>query len=184
MKFIIKPKISFYKNLKYYNFLISFIQKVQLAGVKTGTAQQVVWTRRIAIYYVIHLIFQLSFEILGFVLLNFLQSFQHKGYVYRKWASEKEQTLEAPTAFFSWSYFIVPEEYKCDVREIKGTSSCSLDSEIPCFNPRAFDKTVRMISKNSFGIIKMYFIKKIIRFLDISDVPHHNGSSFNGFATV
>lgn len=118
--------------------------------MKTGTAQQVVWTRRIAIYYVIHLIFQLGLEILGFVLLNFLQSFQHKGYVYRKWASADEQTLDAPTAFFAWGYFIVPEEYKCDVRQIKGTSSCSLDNEIPCFNPRAFDKTVRMISRESF----------------------------------
>ena len=110
--------------------------------MKSGSSQHVIWTRRIAIYYVLHLCLQLGVEIVGFMLLNYLQSFQHNGYVYRKWESHDKQTREAPSSFFSWSYFIVPEEYKCDVRKIKGTSSCSLDNEIPCFNPRSFDKTV------------------------------------------
>jgi len=90
--------------------------------------QEVVWTRQIARFYVLHLIFQLTLEILFLWLLNFLQQFQHNTF-----------GVFVPTVYY------VPEEFQCHTKDIKSTFACHLDDgSIPCLVPRSFDKTVQI----------------------------------------
>jgi len=110
-------------------------KKVQL--VTAAKVNEIVWTRKIARLYVVHLLFQLIFEISCLWLLNFLQQFQHNVF-----------------GVFVPNVFSVPEEYQCSVG-LEG-SACSLDQNtIPCFNPRAYDKTVIKLLPGACWILSL-----------------------------
>lgn len=99
---------------------------------------EVIWTPRIRLWYVIHLVAKFVTEIIFIYLFYILQQQQSK-----------------QTGLAAW---YVPEKYVCSYGAEINNYACSQNSEIPCWVSRPWEKMVMMVYMLSVSIISALLV--------------------------
>jgi hypothetical protein len=109
-------------------------KKTKTTITKDG-AQDVVWTPRIRLIYVVHLIFKLVIEAV---------------FLYFSYILQKQQSKKSGMAAM-W----VPEKYECTHGDTEENSACSQNPLIPCWVSRPWEKTIFMLYMTSVTVISI-----------------------------
>ena len=90
--------------------------------ITNTNVEEVMWTPRIRLIYIIHLIFRFGLEVF---------------FLYLTYLLQKQQSKKAGIAAL-W----VPEKYECTHGATEASSACSQNPLIPCWVSRPWEKTI------------------------------------------